>query len=390
MKLDRLRLGYVPLTDAAPMIVAHELGLAGEEGLGLELQRISAWAQSRDLLGAGVIDAAHMLAPLPIAQAVGLGPALPAMDLVMFLSQGGEAIAISTDLAARMRAAGHGFDFADARRAGDILREVAGPSLRVGVPFRFSTQSELVFHWLDASGFAGAVEVVTVPPPMMAEAMAAGEIDACCVGEPWASFTVEREVGALLLPGTAIWAAPPEKGLVLRRAFTEDRAELTGRLMRALWRAGQWLDEPDNRGTAAEILSRRDYLNLPSELTERGLVGRLMVTPAGELRDCPNFITFDRGAATFPWKSLAALFADRIIRRHGLDPEPAMRAAMGCYRTDLYRQHLRPAGAPLPGASMRVEGMIDSPRRVAAERGQMILGADAFFDGRIYEPPFTS
>ena len=390
MKLDRLRLGYVPLTDAAPMILAHELGFAGEEGLRLELQRISAWAQSRDLLGAGVIDAAHMLAPLPIAQAVGLGPALPAMDLVMFLSQGGEAIAISTDLAARMRAAGHGFDFADARRAGDILREVAGPSLRVGVPFRFSTQSELVFHWLDASGFAGAVEVVTVPPPMMAEAMAAGEIDACCVGEPWASFTVEREVGALLLPGTAIWAAPPEKGLVLRRAFTEDQAELTGRLMRALWRAGQWLDEPDNRGTAAEILSRREYLNLPSELTERGLAGRLMVTPAGEMRDCPDFITFNRGAATFPWKSLAALFADRIIRRHGLDPEPAMRAAMGCYRTDLYRQHLRPAGAPLPGASMRVEGMIDSPRRVAAERGQMILGADAFFDGRIYEPPFTS
>lgn len=390
MKLDRLRLGYVPLTDAAPVIMAHELGFAGEEGLGLELQSISAWAQSRDLLGAGVIDAAHMLAPLPIAQAVGLGPALPAMDLVMFLSQGGEAIAISTDLAARMRAAGHGFDFADARRAGDILREVAGPSLRVGVPFRFSTQSELVFHWLDASGFAGAVEVVTVPPPMMAEAMAAGEIDACCVGEPWASFTVEREVGALLLPGTAIWAAPPEKGLVLRRAFTEDQAELTGRLMRALWRAGQWLDEPDNRGTAAEILSRREYLNLPSELTERGLAGRLMVTPAGEMRDCPDFITFNRGAATFPWKSLAALFADRIIRRHGLDPEPAMRAAMGCYRTDLYRQHLRPAGAPLPGASMRVEGMIDSPRRVAAERGQMILGADAFFDGRIYEPPFTS
>ena len=219
---------------------------------------------------------------------------------------------------------------------------------------------------------------------------ARGDVEAICVGEPWASFTVEREVGALLLPGTAIWAAPPEKGLVLRRAFTEDQAELTGRLMRALWRAGQWLDEPDNRGTAAEILSRREYLNLPSELTERGLAGRLMVTPAGEMRDCPDFITFNRGAATFPWKSLAALFADRIIRRHGLDPEPAMRAAMGCYRTDLYRQHLRPAGAPLPGASMRVEGMIDSPRRVAAERGQMILGADAFFDGRIYEPPFTS
>ena len=390
MKLDRLRLGYVPLTDAAPLILAHELGFASEEGLRLELVQISAWAQSRDLLGAGVIDAAHMLAPLPIAQAMGLGPALPAMDLVMVLSQGGQAIAISSPLAARMRAAGHGFDFADARRAGAMLRQVAGDRLRVGVPFRFSTQSELVFHWLEASGFARAVEVVTVPPPMMADALAAAEIDACCVGEPWASFAVEYGVGALLLPGRAIWAAPPEKGLVLRRDFTETRSELTGRLMRALWRAGQWLDEAGNRGTAAEILSRRDYLNLPPELAARGLTGQLLVTPAGEMRSCPDFVTFNRGAATFPWKSLAALFAERIIRRHGLDPEPAMRAAMGCYRTDLYRLHLRPAGAPLPGASMRVEGMIDSPRRVAAERGEMILGADAFFDGRTYEPPFTS
>lgn len=390
MKLDTLRLGYVPLTDAAPLIIAHELGFAAEEGLAFDLVRLSAWAQNRDLLGAGVIDAAHMLAPMPIAQAMKLGPELPAMDLVMFLSQGGQAIAISNALTAKLRDAGHNFDFADARRAGVMLRQVAGDTLRVGVPFRFSTQAELVFHWLEAIAFDGAIEVVTVPPTMMADAMAAGEVDAFCVGEPWASFAVERGIGALLLPGRAIWAAPPEKGLVLRRDFTLARAEQTGRLMRAVWRAGQWLDEAENRGTAAEILSRRDYLNLPSELTERGLVGRLLVTPSGDTRDCQDFITFNRGAATFPWKSLAALFADRIIRRHGLDPEPAQRAAMACYRTDLYRQHLRAAGAPLPGASLRVEGMIDAPRRVAAERGQMILGADAFFDGRIYEPPFAS
>jgi ABC-type nitrate/sulfonate/bicarbonate transport system substrate-binding protein len=73
--MTRLRVGYVPLTDAAPLIVAHEIGFAAEEGLTLDLQRLQSWAQARDLLGAGAVDAAHMLVPMPIAQALGLGPA---------------------------------------------------------------------------------------------------------------------------------------------------------------------------------------------------------------------------------------------------------------------------------------------------------------------------
>ncbi|WP_435166030.1 CmpA/NrtA family ABC transporter substrate-binding protein [Falsirhodobacter sp. 1013] len=389
MSLETLRLGYVPLTDAAPAIIARELGFATEEGLALDLVRISAWAQSRDLLGAGLIDAAHMLVPLPVAQAVGLGPALPAMDLVMFLSQRGQAVAISQTLADRLRADGHPFDFTDARAAGLALRRAVQGPLRVGVPFRFSTQAELMFHWLEASGFGEEIRVVTIPPPLMADAMAAGEVDAFCVGEPWSSFAVERGVASLLLPGQAIWASPPEKGLVLRRDFTVQRPEVTGRLMRAIWRAGRWLDDPANRGTAADILSRPEYLDLPSELAERGLRGRLMIAPSGETRECDDFIAFHRDAATFPWKSLAALFAARMIRDHDLDPDPAMAAAMGCFRTDLYREHLRSAGAALPGASSRVEGRIDRPRLVAAEKGQVILRADAFFDGRVFEPPST-
>lgn len=384
----RLRLGYVPLIDAAPLIVAHELGFAAEEGLEFELLRLGAWAQSRDLLGAGVVDAAHMLVPMPIAQALGIGPALPPVDLVMTLSVGGQAIAVSAALADRLRGIGYGFDFRDPAAAGRALLQVSGGKLRVGVPFPFSTQAELVWHWLGATGDISGVEVVTVPPPMMADAAAAGEVDAFCVGEPWASFAVERGVAALLLPGRAIWASPPEKGLVLRRDFTESRPQDTGRLMRAVWRAGRWLDQPENRGTAAEILSRGDYLNLPSELAERGLTGRLLVTPSGEFRQMKDFIVFHEGAANFPWKSQAALIARRIALRHGLDPELAMRQAMACFRTDLYRQHLRSAGADLPGASARLEGTLTHPHAVASERGRMILRPDAFFDGFTFEPPF--
>ncbi|MTH35209.1 nitrate transporter [Paracoccus limosus] len=388
MQVTRLRLGYLPLIDAAPLIMAQEMGFAAEEGLALELVRLNAWAQARDMLGAGLIEAAHMLVPMPVAQALGLGPRLPAMDLVMFLSQGGQAFAINAALETRLRAGGHGFDFADARAAGLALRRAVSGVLRVGVPFPFSTQSELVRHWLGASGFApDAVELVTVPPPRMAAALAMGEVDAFCVGEPWASFAVAQGGAALLLPGRAIWAAPPEKGLVLRRDFAASQPELTGALMRALWRAGRWLDDPEHRGSAAEIISRPEYLDLPSELAGRGLGGTLMISSGGELRHAPDFIAFNAGAASFPWRSIAALLADRIARRQGLDPDAAMQAAMGHFRTDLYRQHLRAAGASLPGASSRLEGALKADRMVPAEKGQMILRADAFFDGQTFEPP---
>lgn len=385
--MTRLRLGYVPLVDAAPLIMAQELGFAAEEGLVFDLVRITAWAQSRDMLGAGLIDAAHMLVPMPVGQAMGLGPALPDFDLVMLLSHGGQAFAISTRLEGLLRAQGHPFDFADARAAGLALRRAVPGRFRIAIPFMFSTQLELTSHWLQASGFArDEIQLLTIPPPQMAAALQAGEVDAFCVGEPWPSFAVERGIAALLLPGRAIWASPPEKGLVLRRDFTETRPEVTGALMRAIWRAGRWLDAPDHRGTAAEILSRPHYLDLPSELAERGLTGNLMISPGGEFRAAPGFVAFNAGGASFPWKSIAALIASRIAARRGMDPGPAMQKAMAHFRTDLYREHLRPAGAALPGASLRVEGGLASDQVVAAERGQMILRADAFFDGFTFDP----
>jgi NitT/TauT family transport system ATP-binding protein len=388
MSLLPLRLGYVPLTDAAPLIIAAELGFVAEEGLSLDLIRLQSWAQSRDLLGMGGIDAAHMLVPLPIAQTLGLGPAYPRFDLLMMLSVGGQAIAVSAALAEAMRAEGHGFGFDDPMAARVALASVAPSTLRVGVPFPFSTQAELVRRWLDGSPLAERLTIHTVPPPQMADALARGEVDAFCVGEPWASYAVERGVGVLVLAGRAIWASPPEKGLVLTRDFAESRPEETGRLMRAIWRACRWLDLAENRATAADILSRPEYLNLPPELSERGLMDRLHVSAQGEVRQYPRFIRFHDGAANFPWRSLAALFARRIARLHGLEEGAAMAAAMACFRTDLYRQHLRSAGADLPGASARVEGAMAHPTAVASEKGQMILGPDAFFDGETFEPPF--
>lgn len=362
-----IRAAYVPLVDAAPLIVARELGFAADEGLVLDLAQARSWASLRDLLAAGAVDAAHMLAPMAVARAMGLGPALPPVEVLMILSQGGQAVGAAEALAQRVAGLTEPAPLARAIRA-------AGPArLRVGVPFPFSTHALLMTRWLGDD-----IDIRTVPPPLMAQALEAGEIDLFCVGEPWGSVAERQGVGRILLPGPAIWAAAAEKVLAVRSGWAESVPDTARALMRAVWRAGRWLDLPANRSMAAEILARPEFLSLPPEVIDRALTGGL--GGAG------RFVTFHEGAATFPWKSLGGLIAALLARRHGLPEGPAVMAGSAVFRTDLYRLHLREAGADLPGASQKIEGTLSHPTAVASERGTMILGPDRFFDGWIFDP----
>lgn len=378
-----LKVGFVPLLDMAPLVVAREIGFAAEEGLDLELVPAISWAMLRDLLAFGQVEAAQMLAPLPVASALGLGGAGARFDVLQVLSVNGDTVGVSQGLARRMRDQGHGFGFDDALAARAALRRAAAGVVRFGVPFPVSTHAELLWHWLgdQPEGF----EVATVPPPRMAAALEAGEIDAFCVGEPWGSIAVETGTGALILPGRAIWAAAPEKALTVRSGWAEADPERSRRLMRAVWRASRWLAGPGNRTTAAELLARPGYVNVAPEILDRALSGQIVVSDAGEVRQVRGMIRFFDGAATFPWRSQAAFFADRLARRYGLDPEAAMMAGRAVYRTDIYRRHLRDAGADLPGASEKLEGSLTVPTAVASERGQMILEPDAFFDNACFD-----
>ncbi|HEX9859366.1 MAG TPA: ABC transporter substrate-binding protein, partial [Paracoccaceae bacterium] len=148
MTLAVLNAGYIPLLDAAPLIVARDLGFAEEERLALRLTPAPSWSTLRDMLVFGQIEAAHMLAPVPVAMALGLGGVATRVDAVQVLSVGGTVIGVSRALAARMRGAGHGFDFADAGSAGRALIAATGGRLRIGVPFPFSMQAELMYFWL--------------------------------------------------------------------------------------------------------------------------------------------------------------------------------------------------------------------------------------------------
>lgn len=391
MRSAALSVGFIPLVDAAPLIVAQEMGFAAEEGITLDLRRAPSWSALRDLLSFGMVDAAHMLSPVPVAMAIGLGGGGAALEAVSVLSVNGNVIGVSRDLEQRLRDQGHDFAFNDAHKAGNALIAAANTPLRIGVPFPFSMHAELVFYWLSALGLPAPqnLDIRTIPPPLMADAMKAGEVDAFCVGEPWGSQAVETGVGALLLPCSAIWAFAPEKVLACRADWVSNEAALRDRLIRAVWRAGRWLADPNSRTLAAELLSRPGYLDLPADILERALTGNMVITPKGEMRHVPEFVEFHAGAATFPWRSQAEWIGQQLAARTGLDRNRAADAARAVFRSDVHRAALAATTADLPGASAKIEGALQLETPVASESGRVILRKDAFFDGRQFEPSGT-
>lgn len=386
-----LDVGFLPLVDCAPLVVAREIGFADEEGLDLVLHREPSWSALRDKLALGRLAAAHMLAPVPVAMSMGLGGMPGRLDALSVLSVNGTVVGVSRALAARMRDAGPPHDFTAAEAVGQRLLAAGRETLRIGVPFPFSMHAELLTYWLGAlsangAGTPGDLKLRTVPPPMMAEALAAGEIDAFCVGEPWGSIAVEAGEAELVLPGAAIWQFAPEKVLGVRHDWAERNVDDASRLLRAVWRAGRWLADPANRITASELLARPAYVDVSAEIIDRALMGRLVVSPRGEERAVPRFLEFFDTAATFPWRSQAVWIAVRLAARNGIDRADAAKLARACFRSDLYRSILGPLRADLPGASEKLEGSLDVRTAVASSTGEMFLGPDRFFDCRIFDP----
>jgi len=386
MKRVRISVAYMPLVDAAPLIVAQEMGFAQGEGIALDLIAAPSWSSVRDMLAFGRVDAAHMLSPVPLAMGLGLGGVTTQVSSVSNLSVNGNVIGVGRALEVKLRAAGYGFDFADPIAAADALIQVADGPITFGVPFPFSMHVELLRYWTDATGLSDrGITVRTVPPPLMAQTLAAGEVDAFCVGEPWGSVAVEADAGALILPCKAIWAFAPEKTLAVRTDWAETEPDLLGRLIRAVWKAGRWLSDPATHATASFLLSRKAYLDVPPELIDRALSGHMTISRRGDLRRVDRFVEFHEGAATFPWLSQGKWIAERLQRANGAASLSDTRIAQ-IVRPDLHRQHLAKTGCDLPGASAKVEGAILSPTPVATAHGEITLQPDCFFDGQIFDP----
>ena len=392
MTTTPFRIGFLPLVDAALPILARELGFAEAEGISLELIRDISWATVNDRLLYGHSDAAHLLAPLAIATTLGLGrPATP-LSVPFVLGLNGNAITLRPDLAAQVTAVGAPGDVAAIGARLAIVAQAArerGTPLRFGVVHRYSSHNYMLRYWLIGCGIDpdADVAIVTVAPPFAADALAAGEIDGICVGEPWNSVAVDRGVGVIVAVTSQIWLRGVEKVLAMRTARMEENPDLTHRLLRALYRAGVAFVDPARREDIAAILAGPAYLDGSATLIGHAISDRIVFAQGAAPIDVPDFMFQHREAANFPWVSQAAwLYAQMTIAGHVPANATSYDAAQRVFRPDVYRAALRPLGVPLPGASSKLEGGIVEALGVGTTQGRLILGADRFFDARSFDP----
>ena len=392
MTSDRFRIGFLPLVDAALPILAHEMGFAAREGVQIELVRDMTWATVRDRLLYGHTDAAHMIAPLAIATTLGRDrPSVP-LAVPFVLGLNGNAVTFSTPLASE---AGLGDALGDPAKTGAALRVIAaarkaaGKRLRFGVVHRYSSHNYMLRYWLAGVGIQPDVdvEIVVTSPPFAADALAAGEVDGICVGEPWNSIAVDRGVGHIALATAQIWRRGVEKVLAMRATTLDERRDTVEALVRALHAAAAHFVEPDAVEAGAEILARPEYLDAPRDAVLRAITDRIRLAPGGEPMHYPDFMFQYREAANFPWRSQAAWLYSQMVRWDFMAFDPAQAAAAGdVFRPDVYRSALAGSGAPLPGASSKLEGGLDEPIGAGSTQGRLTLGRDRFFDGRAFDP----
>lgn len=249
----KVKLGFIALTDAAPLIMAKELGFFEERGIDASVEKQASWPALRDAMLNNQLDAAHALFSLPLSVATGIGgPGSRDLKIALVLNQNGQAITLAKDLAE----VGYG----DVKAAGDLLSSKEAPSLAMTFPG--GTHDLWLRYWVKASGAdASKLKISPVPPPQMVQNMTVGNVQGYCVGEPWNAVAVQQDIGFTHLATQDLWEFHPEKALVTTAKFESEQRDALKRVMAAVLEASKWLDEPANRSKAADTLGAEQYVN---------------------------------------------------------------------------------------------------------------------------------
>lgn len=391
----RLTLGFVPLTDCAPLVVALERGHFSRYGLDVTLSRQVSWANIRDKVAAGVLDGAHMLAAMPLATTLGLGEVQQATITALSLDLNGNAITVSEAFYRRLvEADPEGLSSrpigARALRALiDADRRAGRPPLTLAMVFPFSTHNYMLRYWLAAGGIHPDrdVRIVVIPPPQMVDHLAAGTIDGFCVGEPWNAAAVTAGLGRTLLSDYEIWNNKPEKVFGVGASWAEQYPSTHRALLMALLEACQWLDDPEHRSEAAEMLSGPDYVDVPADIIGLSMTGSFKFAAAAPPLPLPDFNVFYRYAANFPWRSHAIWLLTQMRRWGQVDASVDLRSlAASVYRPDLYREAAGALGLGHPVADEKREGLHAGGWVIEGSRGDIAMGPDRFIDGLAFDP----
>jgi two-component system, oxyanion-binding sensor len=349
-----IRLGFVALSDAAPLVAAKILEFGHRHGLTLELCRQASWAAVRDKLLSGELDAAHALYGLVYGVQLGIGGPQGDMAVLMVLNRNGQAITLSNPLTEALNESGN---------LKDALASLGRPPV-FAQTFPTGTHAMWLYYWLAAQGVHPLRDIrsVVIPPPQMVDALADGQLDGLCVGEPWNAVAEARGAGKTVALTSEIWPNHPEKVLASRRDFVAHYPNTARALIQTMLEACRWLDSPKHRTDISTWLAAPELVGAPQELIAPRLLG---VYDEGRFATQPLPISFfDEGAANYPRPSDGLWFLTQFRRWAMLtgDHDDAAIAAE-ISQTALYRE-----AAALTDV------------RVPEE-----IRADVLFDGRIWD-----
>lgn len=339
--LHRVRIGFIPLVDCAPLLVADALGFFARHGVAVDLSREVGWATVREKILYGQLDAAHAIAGLALSLRLGLdGLACPAIAPFVF-NLHGNAVTLSLDLWQR--------GVRDSATLHKLIRSTPQRLFTFAVVSRSASHNFLMRRWLKQGGTDPDrdVRLVVLPPTQMAGSLSAGLIDGYCVGEPWNSMAIVNGNGWCPAISEDLAPGHPEKILLTTEGFAESSPSALHAVIRALHEACAFCDDPKNRARVIEVLLASGHMR-----AERGILRLSLTGPfdngAGERRSAERFHIFHRDRANVPSPDKAEWIVGSFVE-HGIiapvDASTARRAMSGCWRPDLFHQAINPPRA---------------------------------------------
>jgi nitrate/nitrite transport system substrate-binding protein len=361
-EVQELTFGVLPLTDSAPIIVAHAKGLFAKHGIASSVLKSSSWTASRDALIAGQAQAAHMLFGMPVAAAVGrLGAEQKPLVVPWILNRNGQAITLGAKhLDAPATSA------KDLRPLAQECRDKGRPMV-FGMTLAPGTHAMWLRYWLGAGGIDPDrdVALITIPPAQMVANMRAQRMDGYCVGEPWNALAVADKLGFTAILSEEIWPDHPEKVLAFTEEFAEEHPQTVKAALKAIHEASVWCDDPAHRSELSALLSDPAYLNAPAHLIAERL-GDTVDCGNGRIATSLRGLTFSARNANYPQAKYAIWWLTQLRRWRMLPEMPDYLGVAGrVMRPDFYE------------AAMKELGVTPGPADFTP---------DTFFDGKTFDP----
>lgn len=350
---EPVRLGFIPLTDCSPIVMAKELGLFKKYGVEVVVTKESSWANVRDKILTGELDGAHCLYSMPFSVYTGVGgKAGSEMKIAMMLNVNGQAITLSNDFCGKV-----GFKQMNKVTPVVAAKLKAEKEVTFAMTFPGGTHDLWLRNWMSIAGLnQKAVKIITIPPPQMVANMKVGNMDGYCVGEPWGGVAVKQGIGFTQVATQDIWKDHPEKALVVNKEFSAKRRTDLVKVMKAVLEACIWLDNPSNRKKAASIIGKAPYVNAPADVIENRLMGdyNLGCNQGTEVYDKDYMLFHKGGAVNYPRKSHAIWAMAQYVRFGYLKDAPDYDAiANKLILQDLYEEVAKSMKVKIPTDDMK-------------------------------------